>query len=176
MHPALQVPQPAEGCALSSADDRRRIFPFTGNPGQSYTGARTAGPASAAHVLPDPGSLSSCRSSRSGSSPLTVSRFPLRLPGQGWALTARSDPHTPPLLREGKPKRRLLPESVRVAAALLAGARALVSSAVSRGCSLTAQKPAAPRGRRVAVGRGGCVSWIASEIVLCFNRPERLKI
>lgn len=99
MHPALQVLQPAEGCALSSADDRERIFPFIGNPGQSYVGARTAGLASVAHVLPDPGSLSSCHCSSSGSSSLLVSWFPLCLSGQGYVLTAQSDPaHTPPAL------------------------------------------------------------------------------
>lgn len=82
----------------------------------------------------------------------------------------------PPLFWESKSKRGLLPEYVHIAAALLVGARALLSSAVRCSCSLTAQKPAPLRGRCVVVGRVGCVSWTASKIVFCFNRPEWLMI
>lgn len=64
----------------------------------------------------------------------------------------------------------MLPGCICIAAALLAGTRAPLSS----GSDAAAQNPVSLRGRCVVVGQLGCVSWIASKIVLCFNRPEWL--
>lgn len=177
MHSALRALQCGEGRAPFSIQTRKRIFPSGGHPGQSCVGMRTAGSAREVHVVPGPDSHPPCRSVSSGSSLLFVSRFPSRLSGGGDTYSQHCrTPRTPLFFWKSKSKRRLLPEYIYLAAALLVGARALPSPAVRCSCSLTAQNPAPLRGRCVVVGRVGCVSWIASKIVFCFTRPEWLMI
>lgn len=84
-------------------------------------------------------------------------------------------PRTSPLFWEIKLKGSVLPGCIYLAAALLVGT-GLLWIWVRCSCLLAAQKPASLQGRCVVVGQLGCVSWIASKTVFCFNRPEWLMI
>lgn len=132
---------------------QKKHLPFQWKSQPKLGGARTAGSAREVHVLPDLDSHPSCHGFRSGS------RFPLRLSGWRQALAAPLGHRAHPFFfGESKWKRSLFPEYVVFAAALLVGARALLSSAVWCSCSLTAQKPAPLRGKV-------CCGWLGE---LCF--------
>jgi len=142
---------------------RKRIFPFSRNPSQSYLGRgqlarqeRSTCSQISAHT---------CLVTVSGLAPICPlsAGFPCVSPDEGACSRYSRTLRTPSPFWESKSKRSLLPECVYIAAALLAGAQALLSSAVRCSCSLTAQKPAPLRGRCVVVGWAGCVSWIASK-------------
>lgn len=166
----MQMLQPDEEHALSPIYDRKRFFLVSGN--QSCTGWGQTASAREAHA-PASQLAPSCHNFRSGCSLLFITGVSFISPG-GHSTVGHHAP--PPLFWECKLKGRVLPGCIYIAAALFAGTGAPLSSGVRCSCSLAAQKPASLRGRCVVVGQLGCVSWIASKIVFCFNRPEWLMI
>lgn len=163
-------------CSVSSRWQKKDLL-FSWKSQPKLRGVRTAGSARADQVLLDPSSPSSCHSFRSGSSLLGVSRIPLRVSGRAYALTAQPDTAHTPAFWGGQTEARFAPRmrphcscfrSWRSGSSGLRGQMQLLVNC-AKPCAFT-------RKVCVVVGRVGCVSWIASKIVFCFNRPEWLMI